>query len=220
MNGSTARNDKFDKKIKRVERWLKRCAAACGCARWSSAMAEIESMEAEIRGLRASLWAAAEEDASVPAAARSGAALICARVVALAFVMLIFSAASVTMYETENTRIVSNVSRPSIIEPLSIAESDIINALRENLSSNNTVKAISITVAKGEKAIAVRPAEALPRDTGGSLANKDEETPDARTGDAVRNKEAAGTEEEVLSLIQVGQRALMTKEPIVRIIKE
>ncbi len=54
----------LERRLRRIERWLKRCMAACRCGSWSSALMEIECMEAETQGFRDDLWKTVEAEAN------------------------------------------------------------------------------------------------------------------------------------------------------------
>lgn len=225
-----------EKKLSRIDRWLKRCAAACRCGSWNSALLEIECMEAETKGFREELWSIAAREAvgqvRRPLREKLFSSL---RVVALASVMVMAIGFPLSMDQDAPFRGFSNNS----VALLTSTESDILDALRESLSNQNASRVIlTIERTEGE-----RP-EKIQR---GAAAAEDwpDRVPAARIP-AVRNVKSPGPEnlaraeegkgtaaaspatqvvaakepsvEEVISLIQVGQRALRISEPAVKIL--
>ena len=208
----------MDRHIKRVEKWLKRCITACKQGSWGDALAEAECLEAETKGLREKLWGAVEHEV-LGTGARS-IVYTALKVVVLALA-IVFSAVIPASLDSESGVLESAPQGESVFI-LSSTESDIINALRENLSSGNS----------GRDFVPVEiPEEAPVAEPNGSVAMAAE-----RSGPAPENIVPADAEpaplveeeaqvarrpsaDEVISLIQVGQRALRSSEPGVTILQ-
>lgn len=206
---------RIERRANRIERWLRRCVAACRCGSWSSALMEIECMEAEAKGLRDDLWAAAEAEASGRKARNGrGRAFFVMRV---ALITAIFVVSLSIPLSVDQDRPLGAFDMGTI-ELLSRSESELISALRQRLSEANEGRSV-ITVE-------VRPApepEAAPRGAASAaerrpvrrvrVARADEQKP-TETTEARRSPSI----EEVLSLMQIGERALRMPETAVKVI--
>jgi hypothetical protein len=203
--------------LKRVERWLKRCVAACRGGSWFDALSEAECLEAEAKGLREKLWRAAEDEAvgadKIGAGARVFSLL---KVAALAMVMVL---TAVLPISTDTGSMSLDAARaPETFEFLTGVESDIINALRKSLSSGNqgaaaltvTVEIPAKTVPETVKSGAAMAAEAKPEAVEITVSPQ---TADEIIADVPRRPSA----DEVIALIQVGQRALRVSEPGIKV---
>jgi len=223
-------NGQLDKRLSRIERWLKRCAAACRCGSWNSALMEVECMEAEAKGFREELWSIAAEEAEGrvrrPIRARIFTAL---RVSALASV-LVLSAGLPLATEQDAPRAGFGFTGNSVAV-LTGTEGDILDALRESLSNRNAARVV-LTISReeddslsaqpaGAAAASVRPARAIaaaPAKADGPASAQTTKNSESRQESAGRASAREPSVEEVISLIQVGQRALRISEPAVRIL--
>jgi hypothetical protein len=224
MDEAGKKTDKnvFDKRLKRIERWLKRCVEACRCGAWAEAIMEIGCMEAETREFREELWEKAENEAArIPERSLKKTLFCCLKVASLSAVFVLAAGLPLS---TEQDRVFYGF-QPDSIALLTSTESDILNALRETLSNRNTgTVVLSIELPDSIEL----PAQASP-----GAAAAETERP-ARRAPAVRIAETAAapsaaipasepkeqespTVEEVISLIQIGQRALRVSEPAVTI---
>jgi hypothetical protein len=204
--------------LKRVERWLMRCVAACRGGSWCDALSEAECLEAEAKGLREKLWLAAEDEAAGADRIKAGARFfLLLKVVTLALVMVL---TAVLPISTDiGPMPLDTAYAPETFEFLTSEESDIINALRKSLSSGN----------RGASALADLPKEAAPVvavKSGAAMASEKEPAAEEvkaspqeaaeevkMTVDSIRRLSA----DEVIALIQVGQRALRVSEPGIKV---
>lgn len=224
----------LEKRLGRIERWLKRCMAACKCGSWSSALMEIECMEAETRGFREDLWKTVEDEAcSVPKASLSSRIFFLSRVAVIS--LIIVMAVGIPL-AVEQDRPFGGFDAASIAV-LTSTESEILGALRNSLSSANEGRVL-LSVEVGETPVSP------PAPTGAAMASEervDEEPeqtqperrverpiPQQRQRVEIVKIEPAQPEtrtksepsvEEVLSLLQIGQKALRISEPAVRVIE-
>jgi hypothetical protein len=208
----------MDRHLKRVERWLIRCVTACRCGSWGDALAEAECLEAETKGLRDKLWVAAEEEASARKRRTFAfSAFTILKVSALAMTMVLTAVIPIS-FDPEAR---GGVSAPmESIALLSRTESDIINALRESLSSGNSGRVVisveipdeSLPPVQNGAALASEAARPAPRQVVAEIAPP---APVAEESGARRP-----SVDEVISLIQVGQRALRTSEPGVKVVPQ
>ena len=214
MNDS--KNALMDRHLKRVERWLKRCVVACKCGSWSDALAEAECLEAETKGLREDLWGAVEDEAlGVPDRGMAYSAFSMLKITILAMAMVL--AAVIPISFDPESGILEFAPQKESVVLLSSTESDIIDALRQSLSSGNSGKVV-ISVEMTEEAEAA--------ESGGGIAMAAERTKPApkntaavRTGlpqaqaEEVAKSTRRPSADEVISLVQIGQRALRSSEP-------
>ncbi|MDR1509637.1 MAG: hypothetical protein LBS53_08365 [Synergistaceae bacterium] len=199
--------------LKRVERWFKRCAAACKCGSWNDALIEADCLEAETKGLREKLWRViAEEHLGIRARGFGGTVFQAFKVASLALVIVMTAVMPLSVDPEANTEI--SAAPPASIALLTSAESDIINALRESLSSSNNGR-VALTVEIPEKP----PVTVGPR--GAAMASETAiSAPQPAEEDKTENPEPRHpSAEEVISLIQAGQRALRVPDPAIRIIR-
>lgn len=223
-------DDKFlEKRLNRIERWLKRCVVACRCGSWSAALMEVECMEAETRTLREDIWRAAEAEAGcakrVPLKQR---AWLWGKVAAIAAVFVLAAGIPLSI---DQDRPFQGFSSDSVAL-LTSTEAEILSALRDTLSQQNEGRVI-LAVEIDDRSPALQPVA-----RGAALASEPRETTPARRAvpsvggqraPSVRveplppRQEPVGKEpsvEDVISLIQVGQRALRASESAVRVIPE
>jgi hypothetical protein len=207
----------FEKRLGRIERWLKRCARACQCGAWSSAMMEAECMEAEAREFRERLWSAALREVSGARAKPLKERIFsCVRVVSLSAVFVLAAGLPLSI---DQDRPFYGFQAESVAL-LTSTEGEILSALRESLSNRNTgtvvlsIELPEAPVISDEPRPGVAAARTTPIPARAPAVKIVEKAPEpapvpAQTGPTV---------EEVLSLIEVGQRALRVSEPAVRIV--
>lgn len=229
----TREHSHVEKKLSRIDRWLKRCAAACRCGSWNSALMEIECMEAEAKGFREELWdiAAHEAEGRVRRPLRESLYLSL-RVAVLASVLVLSAGFPLSMDQDAPFKGFSGNS----VAVLTSTESDILDALRASLSNRNADRVVLTLERTEEEEPAKRQSGAAAADDWSSRApvaaraavrseriakSKDLQGAGKGTAPASPAKQTAAKEpsvEEVISLIQVGQRALRISEPAVRIL--
>lgn len=231
----------IDKRLSRIDRWLKRCMAACRCGSWNSALMEIECMEAETREFREELWDIAVQEAEgrveKPLRSRIFAGI---RAVALALVMVMSIGLPLSVEQDTPFR-GFGASRNSVAV-LTSTESDILEALRASLSNRNADRVVlTFDRARDEEAQTMPKGAALAEDRqnrvvvseAASRPLSSRKTRTLKSGDMNSVEGVAGAPgntavrqtvtkepsvEEVISLIQVGQRALRVSEPAVKIV--
>jgi hypothetical protein len=218
------KHDAFDKRLRRIERWLRRCAEACRCGALGAAIMEIECMEAETREFRKELWEKAEDEAA-PARPRSlkKAVFACVRVTFLSAALVLAAGLPLSVEQDRPF----HGFQPESLALLTSTESDILNALRESLSSRNSgtiVLSIELPEEAGEPAppnfgAAAAETTAPARAPAVKVLETKPPAPETSimTPEPVETQ-ATPTVEEVLSLIQVGQMALRVSEPAVKIL--
>ncbi|MDR3333073.1 MAG: hypothetical protein LBT08_10645 [Synergistaceae bacterium] len=213
--GESENKKSLEKRLKRIERWLKRCMAACGCGSWSSALMEIECMEAEARGLKDDLWRTVENETLGSRQQAPSFILGVFRVSAVAAAMVM---AAVLPLSVDQDRPLQSFEMESI-EILTSTESEILSALRQTLSSRNRgAVTFSVEIPADlpveKKSVSVASA-AEPHRIAGRKSDAADKAEPRMEPEEVSPREP--TLEDVISLIQVGQRALRASEPAVSI---
>lgn len=201
-----------EKRAARIQRWLRRCAAACRSSAWSSALMEIECAEAETKGMREDLWEAAAADAEGkrPAAPRRPS-LIAARACALALVLLL--ALNIPLSTEQDRR--QSFAEPMSIELLTSSESEMLETLRRTLSVSNAGRVVvEIEVPEPVRDVipAASAAEVSPPQTAQprpSRAASIKAVPASpATATSPRTEQSAPSAETLISLMQIGEGAL------------
>ena len=211
-------NDKaVESHIKRVERWLKRCVAACRSGSWCDALSEAECLEAEAKWLREKLWRAAENDAGGAEKIKGiPRVLTLLKVVMLAMVMVL---TAVLPISTDTVPVLRDTAYvPETFEFLTSEESDIINALRKSLSSGNRGTAVLTAEMPKETvpaAVAKRGAAAASEME--PAVNEMIEAAHEAAEEIIAEPPRRPSADEVIALIQVGQRALRVSESGIKI---
>ena len=213
MNKS--KNALIDRHLKRVERWLKRCMAACKHGSWSDALMEAECLEAETKGLNEKLWSVARDEAlDVPDQSMLHSVFATVKITVLAMAIVLSAVIPVSLDPESGPGVLEFASRDESIVLMSSVENDIINALGESLAGGNRGSAAAsvdipqeVTAAESDRGAAMaaerpRPAPIIAAQPPEPVEVREEEVMPARRLSA----------EEVISLIQVGQRALSSSE--------
>lgn len=218
---------RIEKRVLRIERWLRRCAAACRCGSWSAALMEIECMEAEARGVREEIWNKAESEAlEVPQRSAMSRVFFAARVAVLALMFVMFL--GLPWSAEDGPDALGGMS----VQMLTSTESEIISALRMSLSSANSGTVIAVvempeaevqpaqssqpTIAPSA-AMAAEPVRPAPR----ARAQTRQQPPRKEQKEQVSTEQPARrrSAEDVLALIQIGERALRMNGGAVTVIR-
>ena len=216
MNNS--KNILMDSHLKRVERWLKRCVVACKCGSWSDALAEAECLEAETKGLREKLWDAVEDEAlGAPVRRMAYSTFSMLKIAILSMVMVLTAVIPISFDPESESGILEFLPQRESIVLLSSTESDIIDALRKSLSSGNSGKlVISVEIpeeagtAESGRGTAMAAERIKPAPKNTSAVSMGYPQGQVKEEEKTARRPSA---DEVISLIQVGQRALRSSEP-------
>jgi hypothetical protein len=211
--------------LKRVEQWFKRCVSACKCGSWSEALIEADCLEAETKGLREKLWSLITEECfETKRAGFGGAVFHTLKVAVLAFAIVLSAVIPLS---------VDQIAAPEVSEVplesfalLTSVESDIINALRESLSSSNNGRVVlTVEIPEKPSAPAVREGAALASEIPVFVKQAKPEIVAGEPRSAEEDKTVEEPQQrhpsadEVISLIQVGQRVLRVPDSAIRIIR-
>lgn len=195
-------------KTARLQRWLDRLTAACDNKKWKSAVAEADCLSAELRLVREELWEKAEESA---APKRSFSFRTCASFgarsfgIAMAIVCLCTFPIAVESGKPQNIAALPTGAENKFEEftLVTAEEKELLQMLRANLKESN------VSVKKAEKSLPAKP----------KLAAR---TAERHITDIPERPAAPRTEkirpEELLTLIQIGEKSLRGDTPAIKII--
>ncbi len=182
----------MEKKISAVQRWLDRCLVACRSRSWESALSDMECAAAELENARRSLWSVVDQAPQRPRGrvTRSVGTVLAATIFVL-MAALPLSTSDPIRFERRG---LAWQDQEALLELVTLDEQNLLRALRKNLSGANLVT-VPASVPK-------RPQEVQQPERRASLPK--ESVP------VVREKPSQKTVplDEVMSLIEIGQRAL------------
>ncbi|MGC9490015.1 MAG: hypothetical protein ACP5CD_02150 [Thermovirgaceae bacterium] len=202
----------MEKRFRRVQRWLERCIEACRKEKWPSAVADVECARAELEAARKELWSAVSEAGGAGEARRLGRGLpLVARsaVLAVAVIMaaaLPLSTSNVFMTLEQET---SGVS----LEWVTPDEKSLLLALRESLSEMNSVRN-ELGSSPGQVP-AAKPDRRVARDTAASMTESPVQKEQGKP-EGPPSEKAEVTLDEILSLYEIGQRALQWESVVIK----
>ena len=203
------------KKIARIERWLNRLSAACETKRWDSALVEADCLSAEVREIREDLTHMLENDAIETERIFSRSAVTMSiKSIGIALLIVLVSTIPLAV-EADKPWAAQAVSKPAKSAPQEMLawvtpeEDELIRTLRADLSGKNAVKQTeSVFLAPAKKRA--------------SLQVKKESIvfPEIPITQNIRVKpDVAISAEDLLALIQIGEKALRGDTPAIKVIK-
>lgn len=125
----------MEKKIRKVQKWLERCVLACRSGSWENALAEMECANAEMEMARKDLWARVSEEGMH---GKKGVITLFPDFVlagGLALLLVLFTAVPVSRLHI-SAFIPSTDDRDLKVEFVNSEEEVILQALRRSLSEN------------------------------------------------------------------------------------
>lgn len=202
-------------RLKRIERWLGRLMAACGNEQWTSAIAEAECLEAEVKVVREELYTRLAECETPHASSPRGKRFSRRLCLVACLLSLFFVGVLPLSIDREAYRVESFVQGGNSFEWVTGGEREFLRALRETLSRNNEGRA-ELPVFKAAEPSPHKPALVLR-----PVAKKELPLAEAAQERAAPPTNAAGASsmEDVWVLIQVGQKTLRAGEPAIKIEK-
>lgn len=194
--------------IARLQRWLDRLTATYENKKWASAIAEADCMSAELRAFR--------EDLSAKLSETSDNEIVCwhksftpyIKVVGTAMLLVCLCAFPVSV---ESSRPHDIAALPTGVENkefllVSSEERELLQMLRANLRDNNP----GFVMAEEKPAITAKQARVPTRTTA--------RTPQKAQEISERPKAYAINPQDMLTLIQIGERRLRGDSPVIRIV--
>lgn len=212
-------DEEMKHKTARLQRWLDRLTAACENKKWKSAVAEADCLSAELRQMRDELWQQAEQSSVPQAAARiRGYASFGVRSFGIALVIICLCSFPIAV---ESGRPENIAALPTNVKGdfeeiafVTAEEKELLQLLRKNLNDGNiAVRAAEVkkdTSPPAEKKLTARVAERRIAD----IPQRTEGRPSARQKPQNERLQA----EELLTLIQIGEKSLRGDTQSIRII--
>ena len=201
----------MEKKVQRLQRWLNRISAACEHKRWDSAVVEVDSLCAEAREMRGEfcrMMECGEESGAGRIFSRESVAMSLRSAVIAIFIVMASTIPLAVEADRPWTVPVAEVKEEKKTDRLgwmTPEEENLLRALREDANKAKQVKAAQANPA------AVKPA-----------ARTAAAKPAASTRPPEQKRAAAEPEiapEELMALIQAGEKALRGNEPAIKVIK-
>ena len=181
----------MEKNLKRVQRWIERCIAACRSEKWDSALAEVECARAELESASEEIWQRASgSDDPHRAGQFVGLSLR-----SLAVALLVIMVAAIPISTGGYAPVGVADTRQLRLEWVTTDEQSVLSALRNSLSEMNLAR---------ENLYQDFPAEVTPS----TPMRKPQPTREASPVAMEENRAPAAALDEILSLIEIGQRAL------------
>ncbi len=184
----------MEKNLKRVHRWIERCIAACRNEKWDSALAEVECARAELESASEEIWERASGSGKsnqvgrlFTLSLRSGAVALLL-IMAAALPISTISHAPVGIADTGTLR----------LELVTADEQSVLSSLRKSLSEMNLAREMPEEEIPSAPEVQVSPDRVEPTAT---QPGKDR---------------ASRGLDEILALIEIGQRALRGENIVVR----
>lgn len=195
----------MEKRLKRVQRWIDRCVEACKCKAWNSAIAELECARAELDSASREIWQAAAETETRPETRwlRSSKGVLL-HVVPISMIILLLAVGSTSMESFSPQRFAAPQPRPSV-EWVTADEKVLLDHLRESLSQNPAHGKNAPEAGVERVAVGRSPSKDRPMVQAGPV-----EGPASNISGILPQRGLSVAAEDLLSLIQVGQRALRT----------
>lgn len=197
-------------KTARLQRWLDRLTAACENKKWKSAVAEADCLSAELRSVREELWEKAEESVEPK---RSFDFRTCVSFGARSFgIAMVIVCLCTFPIAVESGRPHNVAALPTTVEKnkfeeitfVTAEEKELLQMLRAELKESN----VAVRAAEKEKPAAVRKLTA--------------KIVERQITDVPEKAHAARSEkikpEELLTLIQIGEKSLRGDTPAIKIV--
>lgn len=196
-------------KTARLQRWLDRLTAACENKKWKSAVAEADCLSAELRMVRDELWEKAEESVEPK---RSFNFRTCASFgarsfgIAMAIVCLCTFPIAVESGKPQNIAALPTGAENKFEEftLVTAEEKELLQMLRANLKESN------VAIRKAEKEAPAAKRKLTARMVERQITDVPEKAPVPRA-DRIKP-------EELLTLIQIGEKSLRGDTPAIKII--
>lgn len=200
-------------KMARLQRWLDRLTAACENHKWKSAAAEADCLSAELKQVREELWDQAENEfAPQPAYLRfRSCASFSVKSLGIAIIIICFSTFPIAVESGSPQRVAAlSTGAEGNFEEFTLVtaeEKELLRLLRKNLNESN---------------IAVRAAEmkspGLKKNFTAKAAEKPAAQIPAERPTVKRRGENKIKAEDLLTLIQIGEKSLRGSEPAIKIV--
>ena len=187
----------MEKNLKRVHRWIDRCIVACKSGKWDSALAEVECARAELESASEEIWERASGTGNQYPVARIVGLSLRSMTVAILVIMMAAIPISTGGYAPVGVADTGQLH----LEWVTADEQSVLSALRTSLSEMNLARGIPHPISPSEAEPQSRPP-----------ATERAEPHVARE----ENKAPTAALDEILTLIEIGQRALRGEGIVIR----
>lgn len=210
-------------KISRLQRWLDRLGAACDSKHWDAAVVEADCLSAEVREVREELWKLAMEEPSAAGRifSREGMAMSFKSVV-IAMLIVMFSTLPIAVESEKPWSQAGSVAQKELpsahLSWVTNDEDELLQVLRAGLNAGNPSANMALNPAFAAAPPALKKNAA--RNT--AVQKTAVQTPGVRaaiTAKPLGKTEASLTQEDMLALIQVGEKALRGGEPAIKVMR-
>lgn len=205
----------MEKKFRRVQRWLERCIEACRKEKWSNAVADVECARAELETARDELWSLVSEGRAAEKAGYVEKILPLSLRSAFLAVVVVMAAAFPLSTGTVPVAL-EQVENKVSLEWVTQDEKRLLTSLRQNLSDMNSARNTDGDVTRAEttetagepgQQVAKTSSTSAALHAGGGGQTRRQDLPGQSSG----RKEEDVTIDEILSLYEIGQRALRSE---------
>jgi len=204
------------KKISRIQRWLDRLSTACETGRWDSALVEADCLSAEVREIREDLTHKLESDhCPAPSIFKRSAVAMSIKSVGIALFIVMVSTIPLAV-ESERQWTAKTEIRPAqssgedILTWVTREEDELIRTLRADLSGQNA--GIAQTESVFSAPVKKRASAQVKKEN-----TEISEMPTVRN--TPERSETGISAEDLLALLQIGEKALRGDAPAIKVIK-
>jgi hypothetical protein len=196
----------MEKRIAGIMRWLERCLKSCKAGALESALLDAECARADMDRLRNEIWSKLERRYGEKKTARRVA--MSARVVLGAGIAVLAAATPVALVQEIAAQEEQRQQDSVILEWVTPDERLLLTNLRKHLSENDVL----VSIPEPAKV----PVKSLPEIPAVRAVN----LPAERIEPEEQKKEKDISYEQIISLVQVGEKAMKDEEPAIKIEKK
>ncbi len=189
----------MEKRINTVQRWLDRCLLACRSRSWENALSDMECAAAELENARRVLWSVVDQPHTF--SRRRGTRSVGTVLAATVFVLMAaFPLSTSDLVRPEGEELLWQ-DQKALLELVTLDERKLLRALRNNLSGANLVEVPSSVS---------EPPKEIQRQR--HRVSRSEEPPSVPKSTSSQRTVPL---DEMMSLIEIGQRALRGGDSLV-----
>jgi hypothetical protein len=212
------------KRIERIQKWLDRLKTACEKNRLDSAVQEADCLSAEVREARNHLWEMLEESQEQHKRTNLLHNFLSTGVKSTGIALIVVLVSTLPLAVESEKKVISQTAIPKDVSQIgkvtAAADSDYLyNKLSKKIGNSSVHKLPVENI--GSLQTKVRPAEASVK----HVAVPKEITDSERSNVTERNKDSVGavqntiTNEELITLVQVGEKALRGNSPAIKLVE-
>lgn len=209
----------MEQNVRRISKWIERCALACRLKKWPEALLEIECARAELETVRSGLWERAEEESLGRVRVSSREWVFPFRVALVGGLLLLCAALPLSTEDPGFSAYSVARNSVTVLEFVTPDERDLLRAMRSSLSewAERSGSSSGTDVPLRAKSTVA----AVPREVERAVPARGT-TPSTLlvVRERAEEKEKRGTVplEDVMALVQKGERAL--RETAVPVVEE